>query len=135
MDCSFCHATLTDEEAENPQTDDDGNVLCDHCYCALYHFTCCLCLEHGDTHEQHNLVAVFDAKEVFVFGEGDGPGIYRVNTLPDYGGPLLGACRILAQDVARVADLPADADPMNADGPYGHLCAACQAKITQATTP
>jgi hypothetical protein len=130
--CSRCEQQLDEEERANPQKDGD-DVICDECYCELFHFECCLCCECGHVDDQHNMIVVFEPDEAFD-EDGRPAGVYAVTGCPYYGGSMLGG-HLFARHLSWIAPIPsrthgASTERYYATGnghPCGHLCLECQA--------
>jgi hypothetical protein len=139
IECGRCGNDLDDDEMESPRQDEDGDIMCDECYHEHFEFTCSVCQEHGDTEDQHNMLAVYDSE---VFEENDREngwkrGVYMIVDRPYYLAPLIGQVWIYTRCLEWIGPIPRDKG--NDESPIGyacgHLCLECQHKMLGLPTP
>ena len=122
--CAWCESELSEEECENPYTDEDGDPICDECYHDKYEFECCLCLEYDHVNVQHYYLVV-KVPNLGCGGEEIAPGIYYIKRGPYHGGSLIGRKYLFKHNLLRLRDLPNGSDLQDDFYPVGHLCRSC----------
>lgn len=115
--CTSCGDALEPCEIDHPRSPDEPG-LCDACYREFYEFTCCWCEGSEDLAYQHILLVVFDAAAAGI----SLPGVYRIDRMPYYSQPAIGAGRLWEDCLTWLGFLPAC---QGGDYPCGHLCRRC----------
>lgn len=135
VECTHCDNVLDIEEAESPERDEDGDVICDRCYEELYRDDCSRCGEIVDKTDlpagPDNLIIMMEETD------SDLPvGYYRVLRRPFFVDGMI--CGWFLKDaLQRVADLDKQGQ-YAAENRYtaaGPMCRHCQAAICATQEP
>lgn len=133
LQCVACDRLLTEDEIEDPGTDEDGDLLCYDCELEANQGPCPRCEEWGPNAER----SLEPGHVTGVWQELDGlhapvpPGYYRVERWPIYADGMIEGF-VYDDALTRVAALDAQGQRVAADEdayPAGALCLACQRTV------
>lgn len=119
--CQLCGSSLSVEEIDYPQRDDDGGIICEDCHHEKFYFACCCCEESGHVDDQHEMLVVFETISDVA------PGVYRIEKHPCAMHAMIGQGWLHPEALTRIADVNPDMD--GNEYPCGHLCAECQSHV------
>ena len=106
MNCERCGEKLDEEEAESPQRDRDGDIICDECFELKYTYICPICREMFNEDFSKEI-----SPEYFLVSEDTSedlnltPGIYEITSYPFYADSMI-EIHIFKTAVNKIADLP-----------------------------
>ena len=121
--CTNCGDKLNEEEAESPQIDEDGSVICDHCFEDQYSHRCPLCEDIFDEDfsesisPKYLLLTKYAAEEL-----GFDPGIYEITSYPFFADGIT-EIHLFRTAIKKIADLPSD---FNEDNLFSDICYVCE---------
>jgi hypothetical protein len=126
--CSLCEDELSDYELQSPESDEDGNLLCDICYKENYQTDCYRCEESFLESESSNegcLIVIRDCVGDFL------PGYYRILGLPFFWSEVVGGGGFFESKLEFVSVLDREySDDFCISGP---VCLECQKQIEERT--
>jgi len=138
-DCTWCSEALSEEEAEHPDRDDDGDPICERCHTEHFMDNCSRCDELVENDELDTapgqLIAIFDAAPALCQDDLE-PGYYRILKRPFFASGMIEG-HFYSDALQRVADL--DADGLRAASEAcsiaAPLCSRCRDAVEVLVTP
>jgi hypothetical protein len=138
-DCTWCGEALSEEEAEHPDRDDDGDAICERCHTEHFMDNCSRCAELVDSDDLDTtpgqVIAIYDAAPVLCKDDLE-PGYYRILKRPFFADGMIEGY-FYGDALRRVADL--DAKGLRAAPEAyclaGPLCSRCRTEVEVLVTP
>lgn len=132
LTCTRCEETLDSEQSENPERDENGDVLCDSCYRDLYRDECGVCcriVENDELESRPGELVVILREAPGLSGPVES-GYYRVVKWPMFMDGMIEAC-FINDALERVADIDGEATKIAERTPMDGIpmCADCRSRI------
>lgn len=130
--CTYCGQTLNDDEANSPEKDEDGDVMCDDCHKDHYMDSCERCQNYVDKKDLDcspgNLIVTW--REAPGRPDDLSPGYYRVKEWPFFADGMIEGYMI-SRNLEKIGDLSAADTKVAADAwtECSPLCSECREKI------